>query len=131
MARSADLGRLSRRERQIMEALYLHGEATADGVCEVLPDEPGLDSVRVTLRNLEKKGYVHVERSGTLNRYRPRVPRAQARRSALQDLVTTFFGGSSANAMLALLDLPSEGLTDEQLAELSRRIEATRKERHP
>ena len=47
---------LSRRERQIMDALYTLSEATVGEVMERMPDPPSYSAVRATLRVLEEKG---------------------------------------------------------------------------
>ena len=58
---------LSRRERQLMDALFAIGDGSSAEIRERLLDDPGYDSVRVTLRNLEKKGYVTTRRDGLRN----------------------------------------------------------------
>ncbi len=122
------LSQLSRRERQLMDALFALGEGSSADIRSRLVDDPGYDSVRVTLRNLEKKGYVSATREGQHNVYRPAMAHEEATDSALRHIVGTFFKGSPTQAILALLDLPSEGLTREQLDELAARIESARQE---
>ena len=51
---------LSRRESQVMEAVYRRGEASVAQVLEDLADPPGYNSVRSTLGILEDKGYLAV-----------------------------------------------------------------------
>lgn len=100
---STDL-HLSRRERQIMDILHAHGEASAAAVLEALPDAPGYSAVRALLRILEEKGHVtHRDEDGRYI-YRAQVSRSEASRSALQRVVATFFDGSVASAMAALLE---------------------------
>lgn len=120
--------KLSRRERQLMDALFALGEGSSADIRARLLDDPGYDSVRVTLRNLEKKGYVTATREGQHNVYTPAITHAEATDSALRHVVGTFFKGSPTQAILALLDLPADGLTREQLDELAARIETARKE---
>jgi predicted transcriptional regulator len=119
---------LSRRERQLMDALFAIGEGSSAEIRSRLTDDPGYDSVRVTLRNLEKKGYVDVRLEGQRNVYKPAIEHTEATNSALRHLVGTFFSGSSSRAILALLDLPVDGLTKEQLDELAERVERAREE---
>ncbi len=111
-----------------MDALFALGEGSSADVRARLSDPPGHDSVRVTLRNLEKKGYVTATREGQRNVYRPAIAHAEATDSALRHVVKTFFKGSPTQAILALLDLPAEGLTSEQLDELTERIAHAREE---
>jgi BlaI family penicillinase repressor len=107
---------LSRRERQIMDVIYARGEATAAEVQSAVPDAPGYSAIRALLRILEDKGFLSHREDGSRYRYRPTQAPAQARRSALKQVVNAFFEGSLANAVAALVD------TDEKLApdELSR-----------
>ena len=49
---------LSRREREIMDALYAMGRASAAQVREKLPSPPSYSAVRALLRILEEKGHL-------------------------------------------------------------------------
>jgi len=119
---------LSRRERQIMDALYELGRATAAEVRERLPDPPSYSAVRAMLRILEDKGHLRHEQDGPRYVFSPAVPREQARESALRRVVRTFFDGSPESAMSALLDLGVEDLDEEALRRLANRIAEARKE---
>ncbi|WP_406700912.1 BlaI/MecI/CopY family transcriptional regulator [Singulisphaera sp. Ch08] len=119
---------LSRRERQIMDVIYRQGRATAAEVQEALADPPSYSSVRALLRILEEKGHLRHEQDGPRYVFLPTVPRDKARRSALSQLVQTFFDGSTAQAVAALLGEPSSNLSDEDLDRLSLLIEQARKE---
>ena len=119
---------LSRRERQIMDVVYRRGQATAAEVLEDLPDPPSYSAVRAMLRVLEEKGHLRHEQQGPRYVFLPTVPRDQARRSALQQLVHTFFDGSTEQAMAALLDQSDRSLSDAELARLARLIAQARKE---
>lgn len=120
---------LSRRERQIMDVIYASGRATAAEVREALTDAPSYSAVRALLRILEEKGHVRHER-GEGNRYvfSPMVPRERARKSALRHVLATFFEGSPANAMAALLDLEDLELSAEDYERLAAKIERAREE---
>ena len=63
---------------------------------------------------------------------RPPPPRDRAQRSALRDLLRTFFGGSTTAAVAAMLDASERPLTDEERAELAGLIRDRRaRERRP
>lgn len=126
--RRSSLTQLSRRERQIMEIVYRAGRVTATEVLERLPDPPSYSAVRALLRILENKGHLRHELSGTRYVYLATVDKQRARRSALRSMIDTFFEGSAAKVVAALLDLPREDLSEEELAGLSRLIEQARKE---
>ena len=109
---------LTRRERQIMDSVYRRGSATAAEVLEDLPEPPGYSAVRAMLRKLQDKGYLLAAQDGPRYVYSAVIPRDEARESALHRLVRTFFDGSRAKAVAALLD-PDEGaLSAEEMAEL-------------
>jgi predicted transcriptional regulator len=119
---------LSRRERQIMDVVYRMGRATAADVREGLPDPPSYSAIRALLRVLEEKGHLRHEQDGPRYVYLPIVGREKARHSALRRLVQTFFEGSTAQAVAALLGQPDANFSDEELNRLSRLIDDARKE---
>ena len=92
---------LSRRERQILDAVYRLGEGTVADVREQIPDPPGYDSIRTTMRLLEEKGILSHRSDGPRYVYQATVEKGAARRSALHELVRTFFDGSAEAAALA------------------------------
>src|SRR6188474_534846 len=106
---------LTKRERQIMDRLYRLGRATASEVLDGLPGAPSYSTVRTQLRVLEAKGHVRHEAQGLRYIYMPTVPRHSARRSALKHLVETFFDGSNAKVVAALLGTDVGQLTPEEL----------------
>jgi len=124
--RKQRLADLSRRERQIMEVVYRDGRVTAAEVLERMPDPPSYSAVRAMLRILESKGHLRHEDDGTRYLYLPTLPKQSARKSALQNVVDTFFEGSTEKVVAALLD--RDNLSEEDLARLSALIEQTRKE---
>jgi BlaI family transcriptional regulator, penicillinase repressor len=117
---------LSRRERQIMDIVYAHGQATAAEVTAALADAPSYSAVRALLRILEQKGHLRHQQDGPRYVFLPTVSRDRARRSALRSLVRTFFDGSSAQAAAALIDQAQ--LSDDDFDRLSAAIEKARKE---
>lgn len=119
---------LSRRERQIMDALFRLGRATAAEVRAAIEDPPSYSAIRAQLRTLEEKGHLKHESDGPRYVYLPRVRPDQARRSALRHLVDTFFSGSAAQAASALLDTHSTKLSKQELDALSELIARARQE---
>jgi len=118
---------LSRREREIMDIVYRLGEAGAAEVSAKMRDDPGYDSVRVTLGILEKKGHVKHRRDGRRHVYFPTVPHGKATKSAIRNLLNTFFKGSPSKAVLSLLDMSSKRLSREELDEIATWIDNERK----
>jgi predicted transcriptional regulator len=121
----AEQVKLSRREREIMEILYRLGEASAADVVGRMDPDPGYDSVRVTLGILEKKGHVRHRQEGRRYVYTPTVPHETASRSAIRNVLHTFFRGSPSRAILALLGMSR--LSREELDVIAKWIEEERK----
>jgi predicted transcriptional regulator len=119
---------LSRRERQIMDIIYEIKEASAGQVLERLPSPPSYSAVRALLRVLEQKGHLGHRQDGPRYIYVPRLPKDKARRSALAHLRQTFFDGSTADVVAALLDISEDDLSEEDCARLTGLIEKARKE---
>lgn len=109
-----------------MDVIYARGQATAAEVAASLPDPPSYSAVRALLRILEQKGHLRHQEDGPRYVFLPTVSRDRARRSALRNLVKTFFDGSPAQAAAALIDQAE--LSSEEMTRLAELIEKTRKE---
>jgi len=119
---------LTRRERQIMDILYRRGRSTAADVMEELSGDPNYSTVRTQLRVLEEKGHVRHEERGLRYVYSPAVPRHAARRSALDHLVETFFDGSAAQVVAALLGGDAARVSDDDLERIAGLVAKARKD---
>ncbi len=119
---------LSRRTRQILEVVYRLERATAAEIQQALPDPPSYSAVRTHLRILEERGHLTHVSEGPRYVYTPKVPRERASRGAIRHLVDTFFEGSVAHAVAALLDTSSSKLSPEDVEHLKVLIEDARKE---
>jgi predicted transcriptional regulator len=119
---------LTKRERQIMDVLYRLGRATAADVLASLPGSPHYSTVRTQLRVLEEKGHVRHESDGLRYVYVPTLARHSARKAALRHLVETFFDGSAAGAVTALLGRDAGRLTDEDLDRIEGLLKSARRE---
>ena len=119
---------LSRRERQIMDVLYRLGSATAAEVQDNIPEAPSYSAVRALLRILVDKGHIRHSYDGPRYVYSPIVSRPVAQKSALKQLVKTFFDGSTSNAVAALLDMSGKDLSDAELERLAMIVEQAKQE---
>jgi len=121
---------LSRRERQIMDAVYCKGEATASDVLATIADPPTRTAVRTFLRILEAKGHLRHIKRGREFVYQPTHSRESAGTSAFGRAIRTFFDGSLERAVAAYLGDPEAAVPPEELRRLSSLIaQARRKER--
>lgn len=124
----AKQGSFSRREREIMEALYKLGRASAAQILAQMADPPTYTAIRTQLTILEKKGHIRHISDGTRYIYEPRVAREQMGRRAIDSLLKTFFDNSVERAVAALITAKDADISAEELERLSRLIEKTKRE---
>jgi predicted transcriptional regulator len=88
-----------------MDALWVESPATVGEVVERItgPSRPAYNTVLTTLRILERKGYVRHDKDGRRFTYSPLIDRRQARRRALRQVLTKFFGNSEELLVMDLL----------------------------
>lgn len=119
---------LTRREREIMNAVFALGNrASAEEIRARLTNPPGDSSVRVMLARLEKKGCLKHQQDGLRYIYSARTSPAVAKRTALQQYLQTFFGGSLRQMMTSLVS--EAPWTDDELEALKAEIDRVRRER--
>jgi predicted transcriptional regulator len=120
------LSKLPPRERQIVDVLYQRGALPVAEICDALPVQLSGSAVRAMLKRLEDKGFVQRSDSDRGFLYTPVVSETAAKKSALSDIVKTFFNGSPASAASALLGM-SDRLKEDELDELEQMIAQARK----
>lgn len=119
---------LSRREREIMDALFALGDgASAEDIRARLTDPPTYSAVRAMLAKLEAKGHIRHRAEGLRYVYSPTTSRATAQRKAVSQLTRVFFGGSPGHAAAALLK--QESWSDEELDALRAEIDRVKQSR--
>jgi BlaI family transcriptional regulator, penicillinase repressor len=122
--------KLTRREREIMDALFALGDhGSVEDIRGRLTDAPSYSAVRAMLVKLEAKGFVKHREEGLRYVYVPTTSRATAQRKALQKLVHVFFSGSPSQTATALLK--QENWSDTEIEALRSEIERVRKNRRP
>ena len=111
-----------------MNALFALGNrASAEDIRARLTSPPGDSSVRVMLARLERKGCLKHQQAGLRYIYSATISPAAAKRTALQQFLQTFFGGSLKQMMTALVSEAS--WTEDELSSLRDEIDRVRKER--
>jgi BlaI family penicillinase repressor len=119
---------LTRRESQIMEILYRRRRATVEEIRTELPEAPSPSSVRKLLEIMIERGLLAREYDGPRFVYFPAAKPEEASRSALKQLVRTFFDGSPGSAMAALLDMTSTPLSAAEYRRLSGLLKRVREQ---
>jgi predicted transcriptional regulator len=128
MSKGRPLVNLSRRERQIMDVIYMRGSATAMEVMEAIPDPPLNATVRKLMRILEEKGFLKHRRDGNKFIYFPTIPEQRAKESAVHHLIDTFFKGSTGHAVIALLNMSEDELSPQEREMIGELVERSKRE---
>lgn len=113
---------LARRERQVMDILYRKGEATAQEVLDEMTDPPTYSAVRALLATMMEKDLVSHRKDSRRYVYRPAVPEKKAKRSALKQLLSTFFEGRPEKLVAALLDPKDQQLSTDEIEKIRKLI---------
>jgi len=116
----------SRREREIMDALYTLGKGSAAQILEQIPNPPTYTAIRTHLTILERKGHVRHEADGTRYVYEPVVAREQMGSRAIDTILKTFYGNSVERVVAAMLE--QEDVSHDELDRLAQLIEKAREE---
>ncbi len=112
---------LTEAELRLMKILWLRGESGVSDLVNALPEALAYNSVLTTIRILETKGYVSHRQEGRAYLYRPCVAEEEAGKSAVQQVLSRFFGNSREQLLLSLLG--NEEISSEELARLRVAIE--------
>jgi BlaI family penicillinase repressor len=119
---------LTRRESQIMAIVHRRQRASVEDIREELPDAPSPSSVRKLLDIMIERGLLGREYDGPRYVYFPTAKPEEASRSALKQLVRTFFNDSPGSAMAALLDMSGKPLSDEEYRRLAGMLKRVREQ---
>ena len=117
----------SQREKQVLDALYERHPATVGDIRQRMPDPPGYSAVRAMLARLEEKGFVRHEADGAKYRYWPVLGRERTGASLLKRIVDAYFDGSPTKLVAAVLDRSSIKVSNAELDELARLVNAARR----
>lgn len=100
-----------------MKLLWEHGPLFVREMLELYPDpKPHFNTVSTFLRLMEQKGFVSHEVFGNSHRYCSLIKPDEYSRSALRNVIKTYFNNSMRNVVSALV--ADNNLTAEHLHEL-------------
>lgn len=111
-------------ELQIMQVLWEAGASTVAEVQSHLQAELAYTTVQTMLNVLWRKHKVKRVPEGRAYRYEPMVTRERATGSALRDLVSRMFGGSSEALLMAMVD--TRQISVEDVARLAEKLKKSR-----
>lgn len=109
-----------------MEILHRRQRAAIEDIRGELPDPPSPSSVRKLLEIMIERGLLRREYDGPRYVYFPAAAPEDASRSALKQLVRTFFNDSPGSAIAALLDISSKPLSDDEYRRLTAMLKRVR-----
>ena len=119
---------LTNAELRIMEVIWAKGSATVAEVVEALKGVDANTTILTLMRILKAKGYLSSRKEGRAFVFLPEVDRDTVARTAVNQLVSRFFGGSPGELVLSFLR--EEQLTPGELAEIKRQILQSNDEGH-
>lgn len=124
----ADIDDLGDLQRDVMEHLWKHGEATVQQVREALTHRGALayTTVLATMQKLEAKGWLTHRAEGRTYVYAPAKTRRSAGGSSVRSFVQRVFNGDRVALIQHLMD--DKALSAKELAELQKLIDAKKKE---
>jgi len=105
-----------------MDILFRLGQATAQEVMDELPDPPTYSAVRALLATLETKNLISHSKQDRKYVFRATVPEKKAKRTALKQIISTFFGGKPENLVASLLDPNEHRLSAEEIERIRQLI---------
>ncbi len=121
---------LSRRERELLEIIFRLRKCTVTEIMSEMEEPPTRAAVRFLLRVMEEKGHIAHTKKGREFVYQATQPRQSVGKSALHNVLTTFFDGSLHKGLGAYLADPKVDYDPDELAELARMIEVAKGERN-
>jgi BlaI family transcriptional regulator, penicillinase repressor len=113
---------LSRREKQIIDIIYRLESASVQDVIDNMTDPSSYSAIRALMRLMEEKGYIKHKKQGAKYIYSPAHSKANASKMAIKNLVKTFFGNSTQDAVVALLDTSDVKISDKDMKQISKMI---------
>jgi BlaI family penicillinase repressor len=117
---------LSKRQRQVLEAVYRLEAASVEDVRGAIPDAPSYSAVRTTMNILAERRLLKRSHTGRKYLYSPTIPPGRARQSAIQHLLRIYFNDSVEQAVAALLQSGRGGLSEDEYQNLLALIEKAR-----
>lgn len=112
-------------ELEVLQVLWDMGPLAGAAVRDALESTRTLtyQSVMTILGIMEEKGYVARKKSGGRFEYRAKITKPTTAKRMMRDLVDRLFDGSTASAMINLLE--SSDLSDQELKDLRDEVKRT------
>ena len=120
--RKATERRLGDLELQILNVLWERGPSTVRQVLEALPvtPRPVYQTVLTMMRLMHEKGYLDRREQGRAHVYQAKLRETPTKRTLLEALIDTAFGGSAEALMVRLIE--DEKLSPEEIERVKKLI---------
>jgi BlaI family penicillinase repressor len=120
--RKATERRLGDLELQILNVLWERGPSTVRQVLEALPvtPRPVYQTVLTMMRLMHEKGYLDRREQGRAHVYQAKLRETPTKRTLLEGLIDTAFGGSAEALMVRLIE--DEKLSPEEIERVKKLI---------
>src|SRR6201995_1090380 len=87
--------KLSQQEEEAMQAVWQSGKGFIKDFLELLPEpKPPYTTLASTVKNLERKGFVHAEKLANSFRYSPAIKAEDYKKTFMKDFVSDYFKNS-------------------------------------
>jgi predicted transcriptional regulator len=86
--------KLSYQEEEAMQAVWRTGEGNIKSFMENMDNPPPYTTVASTIKNLEKKGYLHSRASGNAYVYKPAISEPEYKKKFMGNVVKEYFDNS-------------------------------------
>jgi predicted transcriptional regulator len=114
-----------------MDIIHARGQATAAEVEAAMADAPSYSTVRTLLSILERKGFLKHREEGPRYVFLPTESRQKASQHAIERVLNTFFEGSLANAVAALVDTRDARLSAAELKRIEELVRSAKSKTTP
>ena len=120
---------LTNREEEIMELFWAKGSLFVKEIIDLLgAPKPHYNTISTIVRLLEEKGFVGHEQFGNTHRYHAVISREEFSKFTLKTMVGKYFNKSYASVVSMFVQ--EEKISVEEIKELLRQVESSKKERN-
>ena len=114
--------KLTRRERQIISIIHRLESASVQDVIDNMENPPSYSAIRALMRIMEERGYLKHKKQGAKYIYSTTESKKSSAKTAIKNIVKTYFDDSPKDAVMALLDTTDVSLSKADLKRISKII---------
>jgi predicted transcriptional regulator len=111
-----------------MEVIFRRGSASVREVLGEIPNPPSYSAVRAMMNILENKGFITHIKEGRKYVYSSTTPIKKAKKSAIVQLMRTYFNNSTSEAVAAIIEVDRKNLKNTDFDKLIQMIELAKQE---